>query len=647
MYFDNLADPEDKEKLGEIATSLLVTDLSESQYIKVLSSQRLYDILKLLGREGEKRLDRDVASEVADKAGVRWMLLGSILQVEPHIEMASNLVNVSSGQVEASQRVVGEPGETIFSLVDKLTVEVKRDLSLPEGAESELDPGVADVTTDSPEAYRYYLEGLEYDSRFYNEEAARSFRKALEFDSTFAMAYYRLWWSTSGAESEGLLAKAVKHSKKASRRERAYIKAGVAFETKDTEEEIKQYKKIANEYPEEKEAFYLLGNIYRSRLRDPEEAIRYYTRAIEIDPLYKLAYNSLAYAYNEIGDLDKSIWAINQYISIAPDEANPYDTRGDLYAWNGKLDEAIASYEKVLEIKPDFKATFQKLGNMYLLSREYEKAEKYFRKLVSDKNVYNRAWGRGCLGRIPAYRGKFGVALEVLDAGISADLIDQVDEPPYIQAKRSLKANIHGQGKEWELALQEARVCMEISRPDDPAIYLFLWRARYGRILALSGKIEEAEEVARVMKKDIEREDPTIIYQYWALSGVIELEKGNAGAAVGLLEKAQEKHGQRHGHPEFDYRFFLAQAYLELGRLDAAVSELEGALQRCDGSRANLPILAVKSFYVLGLAYERSGWTAKAIEQYEEFLDIWKDADPGIEELEDAKARLARLKGAA
>jgi hypothetical protein len=55
----------------------------------------------------------------------------------------------------------------------------------------------------------------------------------------------------------------------------------------------------------------------------------------------------------------------------------------------------------------------------------------------------------------------------------------------------------------------------------------------------------------------------------------------------------------------------------------------------------------VKVHYFLGLAYEQSGWTKKAVEHYEEFLDIWKDADPGITEIEDARQRLARLKGRA
>jgi len=53
---------------------------------------------------------------------------------------------------------------------------------------------------------------------------------------------------------------------------------------------------------------------------------------------------------------------------------------------------------------------------------------------------------------------------------------------------------------------------------------------------------------------------------------------------------------------------------------------------------------AIKVYYLLGQAYDKSGWTKKAIEKYEKFLSIWKDADQGIKEVDDAKARLARLK---
>jgi predicted Ser/Thr protein kinase/TolB-like protein len=95
MYFENMVERDDPERLGEIVTNLLITDLSESQYMNVVSSQRLYDILKLLGREGEKVIDRSVATEVATKARAKWMLLGSILQVEPEMVLTSGLVRMT------------------------------------------------------------------------------------------------------------------------------------------------------------------------------------------------------------------------------------------------------------------------------------------------------------------------------------------------------------------------------------------------------------------------------------------------------------------------------------------------------------------------------------------------------------------------
>ncbi|MGB2981907.1 MAG: serine/threonine-protein kinase, partial [Candidatus Zixiibacteriota bacterium] len=99
MYFDNMVDREDSERLGEIVTNLLITDLSESEYVNVVSSQRLYDILKLLGREGEKKIDREVATQIATKAGARWMLLGNILRVDPQTVITTQLVDVETGQV--------------------------------------------------------------------------------------------------------------------------------------------------------------------------------------------------------------------------------------------------------------------------------------------------------------------------------------------------------------------------------------------------------------------------------------------------------------------------------------------------------------------------------------------------------------------
>ena len=163
--------------------------------------------------------------------------------------------------------------------------------------------------------------------------------------------------------------------------------------------------------------------------------------------------------------------------------------------------------------------------------------------------------------------------------------------------------------------------------------------------MARKGDFEKAEELAQTLKRDIEAYDESKMGTYWFAAGVIDFEKGDYEAAVAAFEKSLEK--SLRYDTVFRWRFMLGRAYLELGRLGDAVATFEKALSRYDDSRLYAPIDAVRAHYFLGLAYEQSGWNNKAIEQYEEFLDIWKDADPGISEIEDARQRLARLKGGA
>jgi tetratricopeptide (TPR) repeat protein/tRNA A-37 threonylcarbamoyl transferase component Bud32 len=640
MYFENMADPEDTERLGDIVTNLLITDLSESDYLHVVSSQRLYDILKLLGKEGVKVIDRDLASQVAGKANAKWMLLGSILQVEPQMVLTAQLVDVASGNAVASQKIRGEADEEIFSLVDELTVEVKKDLSLPGKALKEPDRPVAEVTTDSPEAYRHYLEGLDYQAKYYDAEAENSFRKAVELDSTFAMAYLKLAlyvWE----ERDDAMAKAVAYSDRVSQKEKHYIRCQEAWLSEDHAAYVKELNELIERYPEEKTAFHKLG-LYHLRRREYEKAIGYFNKAIEIDPLFKITYNQLAYAYDWIGDSDRSIWAINKYIAIAPDEANPYDTRGDLHAANGKIDRAIESYKKALEIKPDYYMSEAKLGHMYLFKKEYATADKLYNELLANAEKVWRSHARTCLAIVPLYQGQFDRALQLLDDGIAADRMEQ--EGWSRADKHYLKAIIYEEKNDLDSALKESKKCMESVIEQDPG-GVFQWQDHYAYLLAKKGYVAEGEELLHAVKKKIQDESPKHDWAYgyyWFMAGKIEMAKGNLASAAIHFNKAKKT------NPRFDERFsvpfLLSSIYLELGNVGEAVAELEPALLRCGEDRAKDTINAVKAYYLLGLAYDQSGWRKKAIEQYEEFLEIWKDADPGIAEVDDARQRLAGLK---
>jgi Flp pilus assembly protein TadD/TolB-like protein len=375
VYFNNLAEPGDPGNIGRIASTLLLTDLSDSDYFRVVSSQRVFDILRQLGKDTVKVIDAENASVVAQKAGAAWMLVGSIVQVDPGLAITTELVDVESGDVISSQRVVGDNDDDMFSVIDKLTIQVKRGLPVSEDIYVEQDRMVADVTTHSQDAYGHYIDGVDNFHKFYYPDAEKSFKKALEYDSTFAMAYYYL----SIISDEAYLEKAMEYSAGSTKREQSYIKIRQLILQDNANGAIEELSKLLRFYPDEKEAYFWLGWCNYHLVDDFQEAVRHFSEAVALDPFYKNGYNMLGYSYDRTGRKELALKAIEKYVSLAPDEANPHDTYGEFLAKYGELDKAIESYEKAVAIKPDFYASLLDLGILYIFKERYEKADSCFR----------------------------------------------------------------------------------------------------------------------------------------------------------------------------------------------------------------------------------------------------------------------------
>ncbi|HUV67485.1 MAG TPA: FlgO family outer membrane protein [Sedimentisphaerales bacterium] len=631
MQFIDSTDAQETEKLGEVVSNLLITDLSGSRYVDVVSSQRLHDVLNLLNKDRTEAISLYVVPQVADKIGAKWILTGNIHQTESTLAVTTQLVDVATDSTIATQHVTTGPDESIFTLVDRLTVKIRNDLPLPDAARREVDRPVSDVTTHSLEAYRHYLNGIDNYYKLYWREAVHSFQQALQFDSTFAMAYYYL----ARIHDAGYITKAVQYSNRADRKQQYYIRSMEAAVSGDVSRAVAELEDVIEHYAEEKDALQLLGE-YMYSLRRYEDAMVYLTRVIDIDRLHKPAYNMLAYAYDRAGNFEKSIWAIGQYIAIAPDEANPYDTRGEILANNGMMDQAIESYKKALEIKPDFYSSRMNLGLLCALNRDYVTAQNCFEELAAGTDGGMRSRGRLYLAYIPLYRGEFEAALRVLDEGIEADTVD----PGGLGAttKHGLKAVIHRVRGDLQLALEALDTAIVISR-ETWRDYEFLARRLRVQILAEQGETDLARQEAEQLRRDLTEAGHSAA-DYWYAVGSIQYSTGNLSEATVSFEKALE------GATQFTLptRFMLGRACLEAGKLGEAVEQFERLHSEHADPRLYFGPCTVKSYYYAGLAFERSGWIRNAIEQYEMFLDIWKDADPGILSVEDATQRLARLR---
>jgi serine/threonine protein kinase/tetratricopeptide (TPR) repeat protein len=647
VSFENQTGDPAYDYLQRAIPNLLITSLEHSENLRVTTWERMQDLLRIMGREDVEIIDKDLGFELCRMDGVDTIAVGSVTKAG---DVFATDVKVLDVETKTLKKSASSRGKGVASILEKQIDELSREISLGTGLSKRkiaaTQVKIAEVTTSSMEAYRHYLEGADYDLKLYYAEAEQSFRKALEFDPGFAMAYYGLaaleCWNPSPDRKE-LVSKALEQSDRVSPRERFYIHAQAARFSGDYALAIEHLGKLLARYPGEKMAHLIAGVIHYYDLHQCDEAVRHLRRAVEIDPLFKMPYNMLAYVHNQTGDLEKSIAAINRYIELAPYEANPYDTRGDLYAYNGDLDRAIESYRKALERKPDLYDTLSiltplKLGHMYLFKRDYDQARACYERVCSSSQKTTRSFGRTYMALIPLYQGKFGDALKVLSDGLEADTADGV-EGPSNAFKHALRSSIYEQTSNLAGALEEVEACIEIYqrlRPEDKVT----WRAQLIQILAQKGEIPRATEAASKLRVSIDKRGSSSadMSKYLFAVGWIERANGHLDAATAHFERAARK--TRH----FRQHYMLGRAYLESGRLGEAVEELKATLGRFDYMRTHDAISAVKGYYYLGLAYEKSGWSTEAMRRYEEFLETWKDADQGTPEIDDAKERLAALR---
>jgi tetratricopeptide (TPR) repeat protein len=169
------------------------------------------------------------------------------------------------------------------------------------------------------------------------------------------------------------------------------------------------------------------------------------------------------------------------------------------------------------------------------------------------------------------------------------------------------------------------------------------------------GKLEEAERLAEKMKRLTPQTVKNIFHHMITfLEGKISLERNDLSEAIRNFKLAyssmphqemMELTNNTWGYVKHAlYLNYLAQAYFKSGDLEKAMGTYEDITKLSLG-RYYWGDIYAKSFYMLGKIHEQQGNKAKAIESYSKFLDLWKDADPGFAEVEDAKKRLAGLKG--
>lgn len=620
----------DKYPLGKIMANLLASDLSESQFVQVISCQRIADLLSMMDEDAVSSLDRDLVDLVASRTAANWIVTGSVIPHDSGFSVTMQVLPAKGDNPLVDYQIQSSSREDVFSLADTLSQIVRNILPLPDDARSEKDRPVADLTTHSAEAYAHYIKGVEALSQWYLGEAVDAFELALVEDSSFAMAYYHL----SVLKDNNLIYKAAAFSENATRREQMYIAARLSLIQKDYPAYVETLSAITEKFPDDKDAYQALGSYYLSQ-NEYALALEYSMRALEIYPRYRLAMNNVAYAWDGLGEYDSAMKAIDRYIEIAPDEPNPYDSRGEICALNGRLDMAIESYEKAVQIKPDFVSATTKLGNLYLFKHDYDKAAFWYQRANSFRGLSVETIEMYDTAAIMMTQGHFEDAMALFNAELSRREHDSSLSVERLVAPRLyfLKAMMLAEkSAEYAVAELEPVIKRYGQSTLDEGITL---GAFYAGLLAESGRFAEADSIVRALEKG--PDNSTVNQSHLFASAVTAYYQGRASAAVESLSRLVTVRDHRR---DFLFHYFLARALLASHQPGQALMILKKQQNIYSRYRVLVPVLNVKIHYLMGLAYEELGQRDLAEKEYRLFLDIWRSADKNIQAIKDVEEKL-------
>ncbi len=578
----------------------LIVELGQSPFLNILSTRKVSKSLAMMGKPADAPITMEVGREVCQRTGSKAVLGGTITSLGSHYVLDLNAVDCSTGDTLAKEQGEATSKEDVLKILSRASSRLRAGLgeSLPSVQKFDVP---LEATTSSLEALKslnmafkvMYAKGMAASIPF--------FKRAIELDPNFPLAYADLAviYDDLGQPMLGL----------------EY--ATKAYQLRDRATTEREKLGISAAY------FNATGEI--------DKATEIWELLKESYPQVGLYHMNLCSDYGHLGQHAKRLHECQEAVRLAPDEINTYVNLGAAYLYFDRLDDAQAVFTQALA---------HKLDDGLLRLQMYSLA---FLKGNTVEMQQQLAWGSGKPGDedallsaqsdTEAYYGRLRNAEDfsrrAVDSAIRADSRETAALRQINAALREAEVgNIRS-------AKRGVTAALKLSRGRDVNFIAALTLARIGdatRAKAL------ADELSKNYPSD------TLFKNYWlpSIDAAIELTKSRPAQALQNLEDAESYELSDANPINYLYPAYLrGQGYLLAHNGAAAVAEFQklldyrGLVQNfVTGSLAHLQI---------GRAYAMAGDTAKAKAAYEDFLGLWKDADPEIPIYKQAKAEYAKL----
>jgi eukaryotic-like serine/threonine-protein kinase len=579
----------------------LSSQLEQSPFLNLLSDQRIAQTLSLMAQPKDIRLTRELAREVCLRTGSAASIEGSVSSQGNQYVLALQAVNCRNGDILSDQHVTADDKQQVLNALGIAAAKLRQNLGESLASVKRYDAAAENVTTASLEALQAYSLGSHAMMVMGDYEAAiPHFQQAISLDPNFAMAYARLGTSFENldqtAQAADSLRKAYALRQRVSDRERFYIDSHYdQLVTGDLVAARATYELWAQTYPSDEVPAINLGRTY-AELGDYDKSLAAYQKALKLNPGSGLLYGNLVYSYLSVDRLDeaKATAREAQARHLDSDWIHFY-----LY-WVDFVQHDTAGMQREIA------------GEMGKPGSE-------------DLAFYVEA-------DTAAYAGRMAKAQELTRrAAESAQHSDQKDTAAGYEAIDAVHEALAG---EPGTAKQEALSAIAVSSSKEV-------EAMSGLALALTGDSVEAMRLAADLAKRYPENTLVRFNDVPTIRAALALHHGNPDKAIDELAPAAPYELGR-GDFIWLYPVYLRGiAYLAAHQTTAAAAEFQTILSR-PGVVLNEPIGAL-AYLGLGRAYALAGDTAKAKTAYQDFLALWKDADPNLPILKQAQAEYAKL----
>ena len=574
----------------------LATDLEQSPFLNILSDEKVNATTSLMGRSPGQPVTHEVAREICQRTQSKAFLAGSIASLGSHYAIGLKAEDCQTGDSLGSAEAEADSREKVLQALGTVATTLRARLGESLATINKFDKPLEEATTSSLEALKAYTEARRVQSEKGEAEAIPFLKHAVELDPNFALAYVDLgifYMLQTNLAAENLT-KAYELRDRVSEREKLYISSSYySGVTREQEKAVQQYELWIQEYPRDDEAYNDLAVIY-GLLGQHEKAMGGYQRALALDP-------------------DNGVTAANlaqEYIAL------------------NRLDEAKVTVDRALAHKSDYPALHGVLYTLSFLQNDVAGMQQQLAWAMGKPGAEDAALMQQA--DTEAYHGRFQKAREFTRQAIeSAKRSDAKEVAAFYEARAALR---EGGGGNSAQAHQAAITALALSSGR-------FVKSLAAQALALSGDVTQAQKLVDDLDRNSSLDTLLQGYGLPTIRADIELHRGNPSKAIEFLNVARP---YEFGGPGIMIPIYTrGVAYLRTRNGPGAAQEFQKMLDH----RTMMGNSMISAITRLGLARARvlEGNIPAARSSYQDFFALWKDADPDIPLLQEAKAEYAKL----